>query len=63
MIIDCADCTMQGTEACEDCVVTSLLHHIAGPLEIDRDQAEALEVLAEHGLIPRLQMVRRAASG
>lgn len=63
MIIDCDHCAMQDTATCHDCVVSSLLHHLAGPIEVDRDQAEALDILAEHGLVPELRLVPRSAAG
>ena len=63
MIIDCDQCQMQDTTACRDCVVGSLLHTMAGPIELDEDQADALDILAEHGLVPELRLVPRTASG
>jgi len=63
MIIDCDQCEMQDTTACRECVVGSLLHHMAGPIELDEHQADALEVLADHGLVPELRLVPKAASG
>jgi len=63
MIIDCNDCAMQDTSACRECVVTSLLHQMAGPIELDEDQAEALDILAEHGLVPELRLIPRSAAG
>ena len=63
MIIDCEQCALQDTAACRDCVVSSLLHYLAGPIEIDPEQAEALDILAEHGLVPELRLVPRVASG
>jgi len=63
MLIDCNDCIRQYTGACRDCVVTHLLAALAGPVEVDAEQAEALGVLAECGLVPDLRLVRRAAHG
>lgn len=63
MLIDCNDCIRQYTGACRDCVVTHLLDGLAGPVEVDVEQAEALGVLAECGLVPDLRLVRRAAHG
>ena len=63
MIIDCDQCAMQDTTACRDCVVGSLLHYLAGPIAMDEDQADALGVLADHGLVPELRLVPRSAAG
>lgn len=63
MLIDCNECAMQNTEACRDCVVSFVLHDRRGPLEVDEEQAGALEVLAEIGLVPELRLVPRSANG
>ena len=63
MLIDCNQCTAQHTAACRDCVVTHLLSDVSGVVEVDGEQAEALEALADCGLIPQLRLVRRAAAG
>lgn len=59
MLIDCDECRMQHTTACADCVVTHLLEDLAGPIELDPDQAEALELLADAGLVAPLRMLSR----
>lgn len=59
MLIDCDECSMQHTDACEDCVVTLLLQDMLGPIEVDREQAAALDVLADAGLVPALRLVPR----
>lgn len=63
MRIDCNECAMHDTEACRDCVVSFVLRDIGGPLEMDEDQAEALEILADVGLVPELRLLRRTAEG
>jgi hypothetical protein len=63
VLIDCDECVRQHTGACRDCVVRHLLADLAGPLEVDEQQAEALVVLAECGLVPQLRLIRRAAHG
>jgi hypothetical protein len=55
MIIDCQQCAMRDTSACNDCVVTFLLD--GGPLELDESESEALSNLAGEGLVPRLRLV------
>lgn len=53
--IDCDACAVRGT-GCSDCVISVLL----GPppeLQVDPDEARALETLAASGLVPPLRMV------
>lgn len=53
--IDCDTCLVRGL-SCHDCVVTVLL----GPppeLSFDREEQQALAVLASSGLVPPLRMV------
>jgi hypothetical protein len=57
MRIDCDTCRARGP-ACNDCVVTVLLGSPAGGLEVDDTEREALETLAEAGLVPPLRLVR-----
>ena len=63
MLIDCDDCRMQDTVACDDCIVSFVLRDLSGPIELDPDQAEALDVLAEAGLVAPLRMVPRWPDG
>jgi hypothetical protein len=51
--IDCDDCAVRGP-GCQDCVVSVLLG-VPGML-LD-DERQALEVLADVGLAPRLRLV------
>lgn len=55
MLIDCGQCAMRDTSACDDCVVNCLLGE--GPVDLSEHQAEALSNLAEEGLVPRLRLV------
>ena len=57
MIIDCQECAMRDTHACDDCVVAFLL--APGPVELSDTEVEALENLAGGGLVPRLRLVPR----
>jgi hypothetical protein len=43
--------------ACADCVVTVLLGAPPGGVEVDETERRALDVLADSGLVPRLQLV------
>ena len=56
MLIDCDGCAMRDL-ACGDCVVTVLLGSTPGTVEMDETEARALDVLADSGLVPRLQLV------
>jgi len=57
MLIDCNDCSQQHTDACGDCVVMHVLRDIGGPLEMDPDQAQALDILVDAGLVSPLRLV------
>ncbi|MDX1893272.1 hypothetical protein [Mycolicibacterium sp. 050158] len=60
--IDCDDCAVRG-HGCQDCVVSVLL---GVPETLLADERQALEVLADAGLAPRLRLVpihRRPADG
>lgn len=56
MLIDCDGCAVRDL-ACGDCVVTVLLGAPPGGLEVDEGERAALAVLADSGLVPRLQLV------
>lgn len=53
--VDCDTCLVRGL-ACHDCVVSVLLGR-PPELTIDGDEAVALEVLADSGLVPPLRLV------
>jgi hypothetical protein len=54
--IDCDDCQMQGTSACDDCVVTFLCERDdSGAAVVDLREVRALQVLARGGLAPVLR--------
>ena len=56
MLIDCDGCAVRDL-ACGDCVVTVLLGGPPGAIEVDDGERLALDVLADSGLVPRLQLV------
>jgi hypothetical protein len=61
MRIDCDECRMQHTSACEDCVVTFVVNREPGDaLVIDAEEERAVRLLANAGLLPRLRHERRA---
>lgn len=53
VVIDCDECAVRGP-GCRDCVVSVLL---GVPETLLHDERQALEVLAEAGLAPRLRLV------
>ena len=55
MLIDCEQCAMLDTSACDDCVVSCLLG--GGPVDLSDSQVEAVANLAEEGLVPKLRLV------
>lgn len=64
--IDCDQCVMRATKACDDCVVTYILepdsHDAprAGAIVLDLAEHRAVRWFAEAGLVPTLR--HRAAS-
>ena len=63
MLIDCDECVMQDTSACGDCVVTVLL---AGQslrrIQLDDSESEAIDNLADAGLVPHLRLLKHASN-
>ncbi len=57
MLIDCDDCDVRGL-ACDDCVITALLG-TSDCVEIDDGERQALQVLADGGVVPPLRLVER----
>jgi hypothetical protein len=56
MIIDCDECVMQHTAACDDCVVTFIVSREPGDaLVIDAAEERAARALARAGLVPDLR--------
>ena len=56
LTIDCECCTLQGTDACDDCVVTFLLgREPDDAIVIDADEARAMRMLESAGLLPSLR--------
>ena len=59
MRIDCEECAHQGTDQCDDCVVTFILDRDEGAVVVDAEEARALRRLGEAGLVPLLQLEPR----
>lgn len=61
MKIDCDECRMQHTSACDDCVVTFIIGREPGDaLVIDAEEERAVRLLTNAGLLPGLRHERRA---
>ena len=60
MKIDCGSCT-QKPVACSDCVVTLFLSMPSLDGELQTPESDAISVLAQVGLVPKLRMTK--ASG
>ena len=57
--IDCDQCALQHTDACEDCVVSFLLGAEGEtPVVVDLAEARAMRVMTDAGLTPPLRHVR-----
>jgi hypothetical protein len=60
LVIDCAECALEGTSACVDCVVTYLVGREPGEaVVVDAAEVRALATLASAGLAPVLRHRRR----
>jgi hypothetical protein len=60
LTIDCATCSLEGTEACGDCVVTFLCGREPDEaVVIDVAEARAVRLLGQAGLVPSLRHRRR----
>ncbi len=60
LTIDCADCSLTGTTACDDCVVTFLCGREPDEaVVIDVAEARAVRLLGQAGLVPTLRHRRR----
>lgn len=58
--ITCDECVMEGTSACDDCLVTFLCGREPGDaIVIDVNEARALRLLEQGGLAPALRHKRR----
>jgi hypothetical protein len=58
LTINCDECVMQHTMACDDCVVTFVVNREPGEaLVIDVAEERAVRLLASVGLVPRLRHV------
>ena len=64
MEINCDDCVMQHTSACDDCVVSFIVGREPGEaIVIDVEEERAVRMLADAGLVPELRHRRTQATG
>lgn len=63
MRIDCDECVMRDTGACDECVVTALLDRPAGAVVLDVAEERALRVLHDAGLAPRNRFTPATRAG
>ena len=62
--VSCDDCRLQGTDACQDCLVSFVLGRDPDDaVVIDAEEARTVRMLAGAGLLPSLRFTRRAAAG
>ena len=60
-VIDCADCQHQHTAVCDDCVVSFIVdRHPTDAVVVDADEARAVRLLEQAGLVPAMRHSRRA---
>jgi len=74
LTISCDDCRLDGTSACQDCVVSFLLaddvtedrefgapsaRPLVGAVIVDAAEARAMKLLHSAGLVPTLRFQRR----
>lgn len=62
IIVDCDECALQDTGACDDCLVSFVLgREPDDALVIDAGEARAVRQLAHAGLVPMLRFTSRGA--
>ncbi len=59
MRIDCDECVMQHTDACDGCIVTAMLGIGGGPVELADTESIALRNLADAGVVAPLRLIVR----
>lgn len=59
MIIDCSQCAMEHTTACDDCIVPMLLDLSVGTAHLSDTEATAVRHLSEAGLVSPIRLVPR----
>ena len=61
LTIECDQCVMQHTDACDDCVVSFLLEREPDDaIVVDANEARAIRMLERAGLLPSLRFTEKA---
>jgi hypothetical protein len=61
LTIDCGDCVMAGTNACDDCIVSFIVGREPGDaVVVDASEERALRALSERGLVPRSRYLSKS---
>ena len=61
LTIDCADCRHRLTSVCDDCVVSFIVgRRPEDAVVVDADEARAVRLLEQAGLVPGVRHSRRA---
>jgi hypothetical protein len=62
LTIDCGDCVMARTPACDDCIVSFIVNRAPGDaVVVDAAEERALRSLSDGGLVPQLRHAARPA--
>ena len=60
--VDCAECAHRSTAVCDDCVVSFIVGREPGDaLVVDADEARAVRLLEQAGLVPGVRHEARAS--
>lgn len=63
MLIDCDRCVGQGTDTCDDCIVTALLDRPPGAVVFDLAEEHAIRALQDEGMAPASRYLPIARHG
>jgi hypothetical protein len=59
MLISCDECRMQGTDACDDCVVSFIVERPEGAVVFDAAEERAIRAMTGAGLLPGVRWEAR----
>jgi hypothetical protein len=58
LVIDCSDCVVRRTDACDDCIVSFVLDRPGGAVVFDAAEERALRALRDGGLLSGVRIQR-----